>query len=47
MNSSPWAKFTTSMMPKISVRPDAINARIIPVTMPFKVWMRNSSIGKF
>src|SRR5689334_18989904 len=46
MNSSPWAKFTTSMMPKISVRPDAISARIIPVTMPFSVWMKNSSIGK-
>src|SRR6478672_734153 len=46
MNNSPWAKFTTSMMPKISVRPEAISARIMPVTMPFKVWMRNSSIGK-
>src|SRR6185436_3088577 len=47
MNSSPWAKFTTSMMPKISVSPEAISARIMPVTMPFKVWMMNSSIGKF
>src|ERR1043166_3594141 len=46
MNSSPWAKFTTSMMPKIKVRPDAISARIMPVTMPFSVWIRNSSIGK-
>src|SRR3954464_7783204 len=46
MNNSPWAKFTTSMMPKISVRPEAISARIMPVTMPFKVWMMNSSIGK-
>ena len=36
MNNSPWAKFTTSMMPKISVSPDAISARIMPVTMPFK-----------
>ena len=35
MNSSPWAKFTTSMMPKISVSPEAISARIMPVTMPF------------
>ena len=46
MNSSPWAKFTTSMMPKISVRPEAISARIMPVTMPFSVWMTNSSTGK-
>src|SRR5215213_4386423 len=46
MNSSPWAKFTTSMMPKISVSPDAISARIMPVTMPFSVWMTNSSNGK-
>src|SRR5438105_2183732 len=46
MNSSPWAKFTTSMMPKISVSPDAISARIMPVTMPFSVWITNSSIGK-
>src|ERR1051326_5123402 len=46
MNNSPWAKFTTSMMPKISVRPEAISARIMPVTMPFSVWMKNSSIGK-
>src|SRR4030088_2483460 len=46
MNSSPWAKFTTSMMPKISVSPEAISARIMPVTMPFSVWMTNSSIGK-
>src|SRR5919197_310413 len=46
MNSPPWAKFTTSMMPKISVRPEAISARIMPVTMPFSVWMTNSSSGK-
>src|SRR6478672_11740050 len=46
MNNSPWAKFTTSMMPKINVSPDAISARIMPVTMPFSVWMKNSSIGK-
>src|SRR3954453_23558886 len=46
MNSSPWAKFTTSMMPKIKVRPEAISARIMPVTMPFNVWMMNSSKGK-
>src|SRR5690242_12202356 len=47
MNNSPWAKFTTSMMPKISVRPDAISARIMPVTMPLSVWMTSSSHGKF
>src|SRR6186713_1840000 len=46
MNNSPWAKFTTSMMPKISVRPEAISARIMPVTMPFSVWMTNNSKGK-
>src|SRR6185295_4847130 len=46
MNNSPWAKFTTSMMPKMSVRPEAISARIMPVTMPFSVWMTNSSKGK-
>ena len=40
MNSSPWAKLTTSMMPKISVRPEATSARIMPVTMPLTVWMR-------
>src|SRR5260370_11081029 len=39
MNSSPWAKLTTSMMPKISVSPDATSARIMPLTMPFSVWM--------
>src|SRR6188508_602228 len=47
MNNSPWAKFTTSMMPKISVSPEAISARIIPVTTPLSVWIRNSSHGKF
>src|SRR6186997_1276869 len=46
MNSSPWAKFTTSIMPKISVSPEAISARIMPVTMPLSVWIRNSSHGK-
>ena len=45
MNSSPWAKFTTSMMPKISVRPEATSARIMPVTMPFTVWMTMMSQG--
>src|SRR5580704_3731524 len=39
MNSSPWAKLTTSMMPKISVNPEATSARIMPLTMPLIVWM--------
>jgi hypothetical protein len=39
MNSSPCAKFTTSMMPKMRVSPDATRARIMPVTMPLTVWM--------
>ena len=45
MNSSPWAKFTTSMMPKISVSPEATSARIMPVTMPLTVWIRSRSKG--
>src|SRR4029079_4237848 len=45
MNSSPWAKFTTSMMPKISVRPEATSARIMPATMPLTVWMAMMSQG--
>src|ERR1700730_15660101 len=40
MNSSPWAKFTTSMMPKIRASPEATSARIMPTTMPLMVWMR-------
>ncbi len=43
MNSSPWAKLTTSMMPKISVSPEATSARIMPVTMPFTVWISSWS----
>src|SRR5438046_4965056 len=39
MRNSPCAKLTTSMMPKISVNPDATSARIIPLTMPFSVWI--------
>jgi len=35
------------MMPKISVNPEAISARNHAGEMPFKVWMMNSSIGKF
>src|SRR5262249_41729315 len=45
MNSSPCAKFTTSMMPKIRVSPEAISARIMPVTMPLIVWIKTSSQG--
>src|ERR1700726_3160630 len=45
MKSSPWAKLTTSMMPKINVRPDATSARIMPVTTPLIVWIRICSIG--
>src|SRR5437764_490142 len=45
MKSSPWAKLTTSMMPKISVRPDATSARIMPVTTPLIVWIRICSTG--
>ena len=46
MNSSPWAKFTTSMMPKIRVRPEATSARIMPATMPLTVWTRMISQGR-
>src|SRR5579864_6433728 len=45
MNSSPCAKLTTSMMPKIKVRPEATKARIMPVTMPLIVWIRIWSSG--
>ena len=42
---SPWAKFTTSMMPKISVRPEATRARIMPLTSPLTVCTRICSTG--
>src|SRR6516165_3391020 len=45
MKSSPWAKLTTSMMPKINVSPDATSASIMPVTTPLIVWIRICSIG--
>src|SRR5215469_1423504 len=45
MNSSPCAKLTTSMMPKINVRPDATKAKIMPVTMPLIVWISSWSSG--
>ena len=47
MNNSPCAKLTTSMMPKISVRPEATSARIMPVTMPLMVWISSRSSGMF
>src|SRR6516164_5852348 len=43
MNSSPCAKLTTSMIPKIKVRPEATSARIMPVTMPLMVWISSWS----
>src|SRR5258707_7071823 len=43
--SSPCAKLTTSMMPKIRVNPDATSARIMPVTTPLMVWIRIWSNG--
>src|ERR1700722_3020830 len=45
MNSSPWAKLTTSMIPKIKVKPEATSARIMPVTTPLIVWIRIWSSG--
>src|SRR5438132_8154697 len=45
MNRSPWAKLTTSMIPKMSVSPEATRARIIPVTMPLMAWTRSCSRG--
>src|SRR5271170_7593063 len=43
MNNSPCAKLTTSMMPKIRVRPEDTSARIMPVTIPLTVWIRSWS----
>src|SRR5262245_40992737 len=45
MNSSPCAKLTTSIMPKMSVSPEATSAKIMPVTMPLTVWMTMISQG--
>src|SRR5579864_2511866 len=45
MTNSPCAKLTTSMMPKIRVRPDATSARIMPVTTPLSVWITIWSNG--
>src|SRR5262249_37263035 len=42
MKRSPCAKLTMSMIPKMSVRPDATSARIMPLTRPLtictKIW---------
>src|SRR5215813_4760640 len=35
---SPWAKLTTSMMPKMRVSPDATTASTMPLTRPLMVW---------
>ena len=43
MTRSPWAKFTTSMMPKMRVSPEATSARIIPFTRPVTVWTKMAS----
>src|SRR5687767_12696275 len=45
ISRSPWAKFTTSMIPKIRVSPEATSARIMPLTSPFTVCTRNWSNG--
>src|SRR5919106_5337866 len=45
MYISPWAKLTTSMIPKISVSPEATRARIMPLTIPLTTWMIRSSQG--
>src|SRR5262245_54927005 len=45
MNNSPWAKLTTSIMPKIRVSPEATRARIMPVTTPLSVWITIWSNG--
>src|SRR5262249_17578813 len=45
MTRSPWAKLTTSMIPKIRVSPEATSARIMPLTSPFTVWIRICSMG--
>jgi len=46
ITSSPWAKFTTSMIPKMSVSPEATSARIMPLTRPLMVWMMICSSGR-
>src|SRR5919108_4168775 len=45
MNRSPCAKFTMSMIPKISVRPEATSARIMPFTRPLTICTRTWSTG--
>src|ERR1700723_1462782 len=38
---APWPKFRTSIMPKASVRPDAMVKIIIPIARPARVRVRN------
>src|SRR6266849_7618037 len=45
MSRSPWAKLTMSMIPKMSVRPEATIASTIPLTRPWSVWMMIWSIS--
>src|SRR5438105_7631402 len=45
MNRSPWAKLTMSMIPKMSVSPDATSARIMPFTRPLTICTRTWSMG--
>src|SRR5262245_28174392 len=45
MNRSPWAKLTMSMIPKISVSPEATSARIMPFTSPLTICTRIWSYG--
>src|SRR5215216_1108309 len=46
IRNSPWAKFTTSMSPKISDRPAAISAYISPVSRPLtRIWMTISAVS--
>ena len=40
MNRSPCAKLTMSMIPKISVSPEATSARIMPFTRPLTICTR-------
>src|SRR5438552_3433994 len=45
MNRSPCAKLTMSMIPKISVSPEATSARIMPFTRPFTICTMTWSTG--
>src|SRR5256886_17169185 len=45
MSKSPWAKLTMSMIPKMSVRPEATIASTMPLTRPWSVWMMICSMS--